>query len=182
MKRALAIGIHLALAALAAVWLGLWAASPWYSHSVYVGHDRGTSGFGLDLRSTPGALECVGITFESEPGRTAQGWNASFDAYAWSKAPNMIRHREWVRAGFGLHRWEQLPKSTIPGPKYTNRYLGVAVPFWLLALLCAIPPALRWNPRRARRRRAAAGLCPACGYDLRATPERCPECGTIPAA
>ena len=47
---------------------------------------------------------------------------------------------------------------------------GFALAIWLVTI------ALRkWRRRRAR----SAGRCLACGYDLRASNERCPECGTL---
>lgn len=46
--------------------------------------------------------------------------------------------------------------------------------------LARLPRILR--ARRETRKLARAGLCNVCGYDLRASIERCPECGTVIAA
>lgn len=55
-------------------------------------------------------------------------------------------------------------------------------PFWVLAVAFAAGPSIRAARHWRRRHRRTFGLCPACGYDLRATPDRCPECGAVPAA
>jgi hypothetical protein len=74
----------------------------------------------------------------------------------------------WVRMGFVLDTYDVT--STI------------GFPHWFLALLFAILPSMRGAAAIRSRRTRQRGLCPACGYDLRATPDRCPECGAAPAA
>jgi hypothetical protein len=63
--------------------------------------------------------------------------------------------------------------SSQPGPS-TSR---VVVPLWFLAVVFSILPALRLRAIARTRGRRRRQLCIECGYDLRATPERCPECG-----
>lgn len=86
--------------------------------------------------------------------------------------------------------WLRLPgfsaTSTTTSAHWSRgRYVDLSVPLWFVALLASILPIvweLRYRRGRRRRRRAIHGLCVACGYDLRATPQRCPECGTLPGA
>jgi hypothetical protein len=72
---------------------------------------------------------------------------------------------------FGLHQYRK--------GVYTQQDCGL--PHWSLVSAFAVLPAIfafrQVRAVRRRRRRSRLGLCPACGYDLRATPERCPECG-----
>ncbi|HEY7116435.1 MAG TPA: hypothetical protein VH475_07615 [Tepidisphaeraceae bacterium] len=109
--------------------------------------------------------------------RIEERWGAD-PSHAATSAGQMPRYgafhddlgRLW--AGFRYFSWDATRVRN------ASRWEAVA-PFWAIALLLSVPSAARGCFWLGHRRRHRAGLCPTCGYDLRATPERCPECGTI---
>lgn len=78
------------------------------------------------------------------------------------------------RLGFAAGRELDLEEGET-APYANTRYL--VVPHWLLFILSGLLPAL-WIVRLKRRPSGSTSECPSCGYDLRASKDRCPECGT----
>jgi hypothetical protein len=70
--------------------------------------------------------------------------------------------------------------GTVPG-KMRVQFCVVCLPYWLFMALSLPAPLLAIRQVRRRAKRRKAGLCERCGYDLRASPERCPECGSVSA-
>jgi hypothetical protein len=59
-------------------------------------------------------------------------------------------------------------------------YHIIGIPIWFpLILLGVVCAAAIHRYRRDFYNRWIARLCVKCGYDIRATPDRCPECGTL---
>jgi hypothetical protein len=86
--------------------------------------------------------------------------------------------------GFGYS--ESSPGFILPDSDGTKVHVrtkvkAVVTPCWAWMVIFAILPGVLWLVRRGERLRKEEGLCRVCGYDLRATPERCPECGTVPS-
>ena len=74
--------------------------------------------------------------------------------------------------GSALYRTDERMHT---GHVTTTRSLDL--PLWFVLALFSILPTFRGARAILGRKNMRPGLCPACRYDLRATPGRCPECG-----
>jgi hypothetical protein len=128
--------------------------------------------------------ERYGVGLFSSEGRI-ELWQGTWTPTAQGGSPEMVHLAVSPPVGFlrqptrGLY-WPRyiigLGSATKDGVHWRQLYL----PHGLWAIAAAAIPARWWLSRR----RMPSGHCAACGYDLRATPDRCPECGTAvgPAA
>jgi hypothetical protein len=143
--------------------------------------DVGTYAWSRQLAGPPPAtltleFDLMGVTLEKAEHRDP----APMPSVAWSGRETRIRRLGDVVLG-------RAPLTPRLDPwTLTGFRSWLFVPYGAVIALAAVLPIARAISLANRRARAAgwrrAGRCPMCGYDVRATPERCPECGTLSPA
>jgi hypothetical protein len=120
------------------------------------------------------------VFVDSSRGRAAFGteqleYSTRWEKSRWAHKPlSQLDHLGREHAFMGI-RWIQL---FVPD-NWGYRKNSTSIPHAYFLLLFVALPAIRIY-RSIRRRLVLAGHCRVCGYDLRATHDRCPECGTVP--
>jgi hypothetical protein len=108
-------------------------------------------------------------------GRLVWGAEHCFERFPFG--PSRANSRGWFAIDARDQSWAN--GTAVQGGSARTTSRGVSVPCWVPVGVSAVLPAVvlrrRWRGHRRRRTQC----CPDCGYDLRATPNQCPECGTF---
>ena len=149
--------------------------------SVEYSHGDNSSGFGVRIQrdfdvsyysNAPNSVMIIGDMLNPGAGDPVLAW--------YTAHPDTDLH-------FGGIQWSRvyLPRGGAGGgATWVRDYQmqeDLIVPLWLIIAASAFLPAAHvCATSMFRHRLRRAGRCVACGYDLRATPNRCPECGACP--
>jgi hypothetical protein len=110
------------------------------------------------------------------------------DGFMLINGPTIVRRWSWSR---DVPPATKLPDSFLTrrgllfahveegGPRHQWKTRLVGAPYWVPTSLFALFSTLGLRRMHRNSRARVRGSCPACGYDLRATPDRCPECGQL---
>jgi len=148
----------------------LWVRSHWFHESVgLIGPVRG-----LTLDSMTGLLRVEfgqGATSTMHHGWQAHSEVISHDSHSrqftlWSELDGV-----GVRGGFAGFAFRRIVSPT-------RTVYSCYAPHWSLILLLLPLPLQSFLLARRRLHRLKHNLCPTCAYDLRASKDRCPECGS----
>lgn len=141
--------------------------------------------------ATPAKLH-PGFVWDSTPdsyyervGKRPKGQSASVTADQYiSAAPTVSYPRDpngadWQAAGFRYFRTNTwIPIAQMQGTYPRTQSTALFIPHWALAVIFGLLSTAGLIPILRRSYRRRHGLCPNCGYDLRGSPDRCPECGS----
>jgi len=142
------------------------------------------------LESSKGVV--IWVEWESDGPYTSldlsPGYSADYHAFWLRKLPNRARlslDKSWEAPGLV---YDVIPFSFYSkvrdGKQLANPGIrSLQISWWTVFTASCILPVL-WGSRRIarfirerRRRLSSSFACSNCGYDMRATPHRCPECG-----
>jgi hypothetical protein len=143
---------------------GVWVRSYWKHDYLVLIHGRVSARASSDR----GFLSCHGWI--------VRGGLDGLDKLSWVTSARTSRDGLNLR----LFEWQYTEGDKTDERVSAKWYLRV--PHWSFVALSLPVPTLWLLIRRHRLERKRQGHCRQCGYDLRATPERCPECGTEASA
>lgn len=185
MRRLFTLASALSLLLFMAV-VGLWVRSYWVSENVAWNH-RGTI-VGVDRMETEIDLSTGrgGLSFVLFRSRNDPADNSDIKAFYYLRYTKNFYGGEgrtarsmWNRLGF--FAGTESESFPLMGVRAQTDW-WVTFPFWTLAVAAVLLPSLvAMKLLRLLRNQPERGCrCRRCGYDLRGTPNRCPECGTVP--